>query len=109
MQPSRTDKLRQAILFIAKEGEDDLCLGAVKLNKILYYADVRAYLELHKPITGVVYQHLPEGPAPRALVPTRREMLELEEIRAGFNALSQPDPATGPCQGRTRLSDVQRS
>jgi len=67
-------RLKALILFIAEEGKDDPALGAVKLNKILYFADVRAYMELKKPITGVKYQHLSEGPAPRALIPARNEL-----------------------------------
>jgi hypothetical protein len=83
---SNFDKLKQLILLVAKEGADDPRLGATKLNKILYFADARAYLELGRPITGMTYQHLPEGPAPRALVPARRELLdenaiELESVR----------------------------
>jgi hypothetical protein len=79
-QPSKIEKLKNLILFITKEGADDPTLGAVKLNKLLYFADVRAYLELKRPITGVTYQHLPEGPAPRAMVPSQREMIEAGQI-----------------------------
>ena len=86
VEPTSFDKLKQLIVFIAKEGEADPRLGATKLNKILYFADARAYLELGKPITGATYQHLQEGPAPRALLPARRELLEegaieLEPVR----------------------------
>jgi hypothetical protein len=86
VEPTSFDKLKQLILFIAKEGEGDPRLGATKLNKILYFADARAYLELGKPISGAIYQHLPEGPAPKALIPARRELLdegaiELESVR----------------------------
>lgn len=69
-------KLKEAILYIAEECEDDEKFGAVKLNKILYYADFQAYRELGRSITGATYQHLPEGPAPRELLPARHELVE---------------------------------
>lgn len=69
------DKFRELMLYVAKQSEDDPRFGSVKLNKVLYYADMRAYLELGASITGATYQHLSEGPAPTALVPVRREMI----------------------------------
>jgi hypothetical protein len=80
VEPNKIDKLKNLILFIAQVGANDPTLAAVKMNKILYFSDVRAYLELKRPITGVVYQHLPEGPAPRAMLPSQREMLNDGQI-----------------------------
>jgi uncharacterized phage-associated protein len=70
------ERLKQMILFISEEGESDPSLGAVKLNKLLYFAEIRCYLELKKPLTGARFQHLPEGPAPRGLVPARRQLID---------------------------------
>lgn len=67
-------KLQELILYIAQEGEDDPCLGAIKLNKILYYSDFNAYIELGRSITNATYQHLLEGPAPRELLPARESL-----------------------------------
>jgi hypothetical protein len=69
------DKFIELILYVAKRSQKDPRFGSVKLNKVLYYADTRAYLELGSPITGATYQHLQEGPAPTALVPVRAEMI----------------------------------
>src|SRR4051794_22869463 len=68
-------RFRELMLYLLFTGESDPALGAVKLNKLLYYADRRAYLQLGRSITGARYQHLGEGPAPTALLPIRREMI----------------------------------
>lgn len=73
-------KLRELILYIADRCFDDRYFGAIKLNKILYYADFEAFRRHGKPITGVKYQRLEEGPAPKRLVPIRDEMLAKSEI-----------------------------
>jgi hypothetical protein len=74
-------KLKQAILYLSQLSENDPKFGAVKLNKILYYADFRAYLELGHSVTGATYQHLEEGPAPRELLPARDELQSEGAIR----------------------------
>lgn len=70
------DKFKDAIVYVAQECAEDSTFAAVKLNKILYYADFRAHRVLGRPITGVAYQHLNEGPAPRPLIPAKRELIE---------------------------------
>lgn len=77
---SRDNKLRELILYIARESEGDSAFGATKLNKLLFYADFLAYKSLGKPITNQEYQALDQGPAPRRLVPLLREMEEAGEI-----------------------------
>lgn len=66
-----SDKFAEALIYIAEKSEEDSRFGAIKLNKILYYSDFYAYRKLGKSITGVEYQHLEEGPAPRPLLPVR--------------------------------------
>lgn len=73
---SSFDKFKEAILYVAQECESDSTFAAVKLNKILYFADFRAHRDLGRPITGVAYQHLREGPAPRPLLPAKRELID---------------------------------
>jgi len=67
-------KFRELILFVARETEDDRSCGATKLNKILFYADFRAYEQLGRSITGERYQKLERGPAPRRMVPVAEAM-----------------------------------
>ena len=46
------EKFRELLVYVSKKCEDDPTFGAVKLNKILYYADFAAYRQGGKPITG---------------------------------------------------------
>ncbi len=64
-------KFRELALFIADKSRNDDWFGAVKLNKILYYCDFKAFAWLEKPITDATYIRLREGPAPRELLPER--------------------------------------
>lgn len=73
-------RLRELILYIATKCVDDPNFGATKLNKILFYADFIAYMKWEKPVTGVRYMKGDFGPVPRALVPVRNEMVDLDEI-----------------------------
>jgi hypothetical protein len=70
--------------------------GAVKLNKILYFSDFLAFGVTGKPITGFEYQKLPNGPAPRRLVPVREKMIKARELGIQEIALK-----TGRPQQRT--------
>jgi hypothetical protein len=73
-------KLAELILYISKKCADDPCFGATKLNKILYFADFLHYGNYGRPITGVEYQKLPYGPAPRRLVPVRDRLVENRDL-----------------------------
>ncbi len=69
-------KFKELLIYIALCSEGDDSFGAVKLNKLLFLSDFLAYLRLGKAMTWVVYQALPQGPAPRRLVPIREELEE---------------------------------
>lgn len=74
-------KFKELVLHIASKSQDDPKFGATKLNKILFFSDFLAYAHLGTAITGAEYQRLAKGPAPRAMVPVRNEMLENGDIR----------------------------
>ena len=67
-------RLKELILLVASKSENDTRFGAVKLNKLLYYMDTRAFRELGRPISGATYQRLREGPAPTEMLPALREL-----------------------------------
>ena len=71
-------KLRELIIYISTLEEKDDVFGKTKLNKILFRADFTAYVEFGKPITGVEYFALYNGPAPR---PMKRLLEMMEEKR----------------------------
>lgn len=68
-------RLRELILYIATECQADPNFGATKLNKILWWSDFLSYAEYGEPITGLEYQRLRNGPAPRRLLPVRAAMI----------------------------------
>jgi hypothetical protein len=76
-RPTPNDaKLKELILFIASRSQDDRRFGSTKLNKLLFFADFLAYAKLGHAITGHAYFRLPNGPAPKAMVPIRDQMIE---------------------------------
>ncbi len=68
------DKLAELIVYCAKALEDDPLAGATKLNKVAYFADFSHLRRTGSPITGAEYQKLPNGPAPRRLLPVLRRL-----------------------------------
>lgn len=89
-------RFRELIVYISQRSAEDPHFGAVKLNKILYHSDFRAYERFGVPLTGVGYFRLKAGPAPKALVPVRRE-LEIE----GAIRIDRIDLGNGFQQHRT--------
>lgn len=69
-------KFVESVLYVAWKLRDDAAGGAVKLNKVLYYAEFGHMRRFGQPISGARFFKLPEGPAPRALVPVREELIE---------------------------------
>lgn len=87
-QAHQESKLAELILMIAELCAEDPSFGDTKLNKLLYFSDFEAVKRLGEPITGVEYQKLEHGPAPRRLKPVRRDMqqnglVEVEQRQAG--------------------------
>ncbi len=69
------EKLADLILYVAERIRDDPTGGATKINKILYFAEFAHVRSTGVPISGVPYQKLPRGPAPRRLKPIRDQMI----------------------------------
>jgi hypothetical protein len=68
--------------------------GAIKLNKLLFFADFLCYARTGKAITGEEYQALEHGPAPRRLKPL------LTEMRKGGAVAIRPRELGGYIQNR---------
>lgn len=73
-------RLKELVIYIAQQCDADPAFGAVKLNKILFHSDFRAYKMRRKPITGTPYFRLKHGPAPRAMVPCMEELHRHNEV-----------------------------
>jgi uncharacterized phage-associated protein len=80
-------KFKELILYVCGKSACDPNFGATKLNKILFLADFWAYANFGNPITGVEYMRLPHGPAPRPLIPIRRQMENAGELAIQETAL----------------------
>lgn len=70
------DKFAELLLLIANLLRDDPAAGAVKLNKVLYFAEFGHMRATGRPITGAVFQKLRWGPAPRRLLPVRSRLIQ---------------------------------
>lgn len=83
------DKFTEMVLYCAQLLEADRFGGATKLNKVLYFADFAHIRKTGASISGAEYQKLPNGPAPRRLVPVRRRLVEdrRAELLEEFDAL----------------------
>src|ERR1700756_5033063 len=89
-------KLAELILYISQKCANDPTFGAVKLNKILCYSDFLFYAYNDRGITNVEYQKLPNGPAPRRLIPVRERLIQNGELAVQEVALK-----SGQTQKRT--------
>jgi len=68
-------KLWELVLYVADHLRDDRAGGATKLNKVLYFAEFAHMRRTGRPITGAVFQRLPQGPAARRLLPIRDTLI----------------------------------
>jgi hypothetical protein len=57
-------RLRELIVYIAQRSAFDPSFGVTKLNKLLWWSDLRAFGMTGQSITGVTYKRLPQGPVP---------------------------------------------
>lgn len=89
-------KLAELILYISEKCANDPTFGATKLNKILCFSDFLFYAYYDRGITNVEYQKLPNGPAPRRLIPVRDAL-----INNGDLALQEVVLKSGYTQKRT--------
>ncbi len=88
--------------YICARCSDPGPLGAAKLNRILFHADVLSYVETQKSITGAVYIKRQFGPVPRDIMAARMRLvaqgaiLERQALTYGYDqtqfiALTNPD------------------
>ncbi len=84
------EKFTELLLYLAEKCKSDRWFGAVKLHKLLYYSEQRAYRELGQPITGAAFQNLEHGPAARRLLPVQNRLLS-----AGYATIEREPTPTG--------------
>ena len=69
-----TKKFKALVHYIIQCRENPAQLGAIRLNKVLWYADVAAYQMYGKSITGSSYVKRQFGPVPKFIRKTLREL-----------------------------------
>jgi hypothetical protein len=79
--PGGQNRLRQMILYVAKQCEGARFFGGIKLNKIIWKADFDSYADRQVPVTGREYRRRKFGPALREMLPVHTEMLKDGLIR----------------------------
>jgi len=80
VRPENEDRFRELVLYISQKCANDPRFGSVELSKILFLSDFLAFAHYGEPITGFEYQKLEQGPAPRRLLPLRKQMIENKEL-----------------------------
>jgi uncharacterized phage-associated protein len=99
-------KLKDLMLYFSQRGIDEgITIGSTKLNKLLFFADFRAFEERGTPITGARYQKLKWGPAPRALLPVRKELVEHGEAKFRTGSAEDLNDVLTP-QGEPQFSSL---
>jgi hypothetical protein len=74
------EKLGELIVYISERSKNDPRFGATKLNKLLYFSDFLAFGNFGMPISGAIYRHLKQGPAPRHLEEIRDRLVSTGAI-----------------------------
>ena len=68
------EKFRTLVHYVCDKVDDPSNLGATKLNKILWFSDVLAYLNWAEPITGESYIKRQFGPVPAHILSVLEEL-----------------------------------
>jgi len=84
--------MKELILHVAIASDKDERFGAVKLNKILFYADFLSYFRRGRSITNQEYFAIREGPAPRQMLPILKQMKAAREIEIIEVEMGLPRP-----------------
>jgi hypothetical protein len=68
------EKLKEALHYVIENCSDTSRLGAIRLNKILWFADAHAYRENAVTITGDGYVRRKFGPVPKHVLAALRDL-----------------------------------
>ncbi|WP_066807989.1 Panacea domain-containing protein [Sphingomonas asaccharolytica] len=98
--PHGPERFRELLIYVSEKCANDPQFGATMLNKIMFYADMRAYERLGMPLTGAAYFRLDRGPAPVQLRKVRRDLveesaIEIVEVPAGNYTRHRTVPLRG--------------
>jgi hypothetical protein len=102
METLNFDKLKSVVHYVCYKATDPSVLGAVKLNKVLWYSDALTYLTTGKSITGETYIKRQHGPVPQHILRVVDSLVAEKKIARGkvdhfgfmkneYIAISEPD------------------
>jgi uncharacterized phage-associated protein len=74
-------KFAEMLLFFADGLKDAKLAGSTKLNKLLWFAECAHFRHYGRPISGIEFQKLRNGPAPRRLLPVRERLISEQRAR----------------------------
>lgn len=80
-------KLTELVLYVGAKCALDQHYGVLKLNKILFYSDFRAYRTLGSSITGADYKKYTHGPAPHVMKSLRDRLIHAGDAIEYVNPL----------------------
>ncbi len=88
------ERFDHLVLYIASQCPDPTRLGAVRLRKILYFADALHYLRTGRPLTGATYIKWEHGPMPAQLEGALQRLQGAEKLRVRKSAHPAGYPRT---------------
>ena len=77
------EKLKALVHYVCDKAVDPSVLGAIKLNKVLWYSDAVHYLINGRSITGETYIKRQFGPVPRHIVGVVNSLVQERKIARG--------------------------
>jgi hypothetical protein len=77
------EKFKALVHYVCEKATDPSVLGAVKLNKVLWYSDSIFYMVSGKSITGESYVKRQHGPVPRHIVGAMDDLVAEGKIARG--------------------------
>jgi hypothetical protein len=97
------EKFKRLVHYVVWKAGERPGVGATKLNRVLWFSEVRTYTLTGKPITGATYIREKFGPVPKQFVPIRQELEREGKIKVTkprneydqtkLRALAPPDQA----------------
>lgn len=73
-------KMQELILYLAIRSHSDPSFGSTKLNKLLFFADSVAYMQLGRSITGFAYERWDHGPCPQGINSIKHQMHQQQDL-----------------------------
>lgn len=77
------EKFKTLVHYVCDKADDPSCLGAVKLNKVLWYSESVHYMVHGAPITGETYVKRQLGPVPKHVVVALNELVAERKVARG--------------------------